>query len=375
MSVHPSDARFMRLALGLGYRNLGLTWPNPSVGAVLVEPSAGRIVATGATQKGGRPHAERIALAAAGAAAAGATLYISLEPCSHHGRTPPCTEAILASGVGRVVTTIEDPDMRVAGRGHAVLRDAGIALAAGVLSAEAARDHRGHLTRIREGRPAVTVKLARTADGYAGRLAGARLLITGDGANARTHMLRAHVDAVLVGISTVLADDPRLDVRLPGLEKRHPLRIVLDSNLRTPLGSSVMATAIERATWIVSSETAPADAEAALLGAGAVVLRVPPDARGRVNLQAAMREFGQRGLTRILCEGGPALAEALAEQDLVDEFVLLTGAETLGSPGLAALGPHLGTIAGSRLQPVSDETIGRDRIQVYERRVSCSPGS
>ncbi|MDB5511042.1 MAG: ribD, partial [Enterovirga sp.] len=354
---------------------LGSTWPNPSVGAVLVEPASGRILATGATQAGGRPHAEPVALKAAGAAAAGATLYVSLEPCSHVGKSPPCTEAILASRVGRVVTALEDPDERVAGQGHAILRHAGVALATGVLARCAARDHRGHVTRIRRGRPAVTVKLARTSDGFAARTGGDRLLITGEGANARTHMMRAHSDAVMVGVSTVVADDPRLDVRLPGLESRSPVRIVLDSGLRSPPASVVVATARKQATWIVCTEAAPKDPEAALLDAGAAVIRVPSDGRGRADLGAVLKELGLRGLTRILCEGGPALAEALAERGLVDELILLTGEAELGEAGLRAVGPYLDRLAGSEMAAVSDERVGRDRIQVYERDTPCSPVS
>lgn len=362
-----TDERFMRLALALGYRNLGRTWPNPSVGAVLVSPKSGRIVATGATGEGGRPHAERIALAKAGEAARGATLYVSLEPCSHHGRTPPCAEAVVASGVARVVTALEDADARVAGRGHALIREAGIALATGVLRVEASRDHRGHLTRVRLGRPAVTVKLARTADGFAARLDGGRLMISGIGANSRTHMLRAHADAVMVGVATVLADDPRLDVRLPGMEGRSPLRIVLDTRLRTPPGSRLVASAAERPLWILCGPDAPAEAERRLAGAGAIVLRGATADDGRLHLAAALALLGARGLTRVLCEAGPSVADALARADLVDEAVLLTGAQPLAGPGLPALGSHMsGRIAGALL-PVSDEVLGADRVQVFER--------
>ncbi len=357
----------MRLALALGYRNLGRTWPNPSVGAVLVDPADGRIVSTGVTQPGGRPHAERVALAEAGEEARGRTLYVSLEPCSHHGRTPPCAEAVVASGVGRVVTSLEDADARVAGRGHAIVREAGIVLTTAVLAAEAARDHRGHFTRAREGRPAVTVKIARTADGFAAAGESGRLMITGEGANARTHMLRAHADAVLVGVSTVLIDDPRLDVRLPGLEERSPARVVLDSRLRTPLTSRLVETASERQTIVLCAPDADGEAEANLSGRGATVLRVPADGDRRVDLPYALRRLGEIGLTRILCEAGPTLADALARDDLVDEAVVITNDRRLGGSGLTAIGPHLEAALDERLQAFSDERAGPDRIQTFER--------
>src|SRR5918997_3947425 len=213
-----SDARFMRLALSVGARHLGRTWANPSVGAVLVDQERGTVLAQRATGEGGRPHAERVALDAAGPAARGATLYVTLEPCSHHGRTPPCADAIVAAGIARVVGALDDPDPRVAGLGYARLRAAGIAVTVGVGAPEAARAHRGHVLRGTEGRPALTLKLAQTADGFAARRSGPRLLITGERANARVHLLRAHADAVMVGVETVNADDPLLTVRLPGLE-------------------------------------------------------------------------------------------------------------------------------------------------------------
>src|SRR4051812_42144334 len=213
MTGSTMDERLMAMALTLGERNLGLTWPNPSVGAVIVDRTGDQplILAQGATQPGGRPHAERIALAAAGETARGATLYVSLEPCSHHGKSPPCVDAVIASGIGRVVSAIEDPDERVAGRGHALLREAGIAVDVGCLSGRARRSHRGHILRVTQGRPAVFLKLARTTEGFAGSLSGPRLMITGEGANARVHLMRAHADAIMVGIGTVLADDPLLD--------------------------------------------------------------------------------------------------------------------------------------------------------------------
>jgi diaminohydroxyphosphoribosylaminopyrimidine deaminase/5-amino-6-(5-phosphoribosylamino)uracil reductase len=377
-----ADKRLMGLAVALGARHLGLTWPNPAVGAVLVDESGSmpRILAQGATQPGGRPHAETIAVAQAGAAARGATLYVSLEPCSHHGKTPPCAEAIVAAGIARVVTAIEDPDPRVTGRGHAILRDAKIDVAVGLGSVAAARAHRGHISRVVRGRPWVTLKLAQTSDGYAGRR-GERLLITAEGANARTHMMRARADAIVVGISTILADDPQLDVRLPGLEDRSPVRVVLDSHLRTPPASRLVATARLRRTWILCSEAAPPADEARLVGAGIEVIRIAPDHAGRVDLRTALQLLGKSGITRLFCEGGPALSDALGAADLLDDIVLITSADRLGARGEAppgavpALGPALAAMLRRRFRRVDTDEVGPDRIETFERIASCSPAS
>ncbi|NIX77634.1 bifunctional diaminohydroxyphosphoribosylaminopyrimidine deaminase/5-amino-6-(5-phosphoribosylamino)uracil reductase RibD [Microvirga sp. c23x22] len=333
----------MRLAIALGQRNLGLTWPNPSVGCVVVDESGDVpfIISQGVTQLGGRPHAERVALAEAGERARGATLYVSLEPCSHHGKSPPCTDAVIASGVARVVSALEDPDDRVAGLGHTLLRDAGIAVTTGCLREPAFRIHRGHITRVTKGRPAVTVKLARTTEGFAGSSRGARLMITGEGANARVHMMRAHADAIMVGIGTALADDPLLTVRLPGMEARSPIRIVIDSHLRTPLTARVVAGAREVPTWVVTTIAAPVEAERALVQRGVEVMRVSADAAGHVALPEALHLLGTRGLTRVFCEGGPGLADALARADLIDELVLITGRSARGEGDIPALGMAL----------------------------------
>lgn len=366
------DRRLMGLALALGRRNLGLTWPNPSVGAVLIRD--GRILSQAVTQPGGRPHAEPIAIAAAGEDARGATLYVSLEPCSHHGRTPPCADAIVAAGIVRVVTALEDANPLVAGRGHAILRAAGLAVTTDVLATEAARDHAGHHRLVREHRPELTLKLARTADGFAARRAGGRLHITGEGANARTHMLRARSDAILVGVATVLADDPRLDVRLPGLEARQPVRIVLDSTLRIDPSSRVVAGASDQPTWIVCTEAAGSAAESRLRESGVEVIRVVQAGDGRVDLAAACSALGARGLTRVLCEAGPTLADALAVAGLVDDMVLVTNTRPLAEPGEPAIGPALARVRAG-MRPVASERVGDDLIEMFERIDTCSPGS
>jgi diaminohydroxyphosphoribosylaminopyrimidine deaminase/5-amino-6-(5-phosphoribosylamino)uracil reductase len=362
------DQRFMRLAIALGERNLGLTWPNPSVGSVVVDESgdAPVILAQGATQPGGRPHAERVALAAAGGRAKGATLYVSLEPCSHHGRTSPCADAVVEAGVARVVSALEDPDPRVAGLGHARLREAGIEVTVGCLARDARRAHIGHITRVTKGRPAVTMKLARSTEGFAGSRRGSRLMLTGEVANAKVHLMRAHADAIMVGVGTVLADDPLLNVRLPGLEARSPVRIIVDSNLRTPPTARVVAGAGDIPTWIVTTVAAPVEAENALTAQGVEVLRVSADETGRVLLPEALQLLGTRGLTRVFSEGGPALADALADADLVDELVLITGRSARGQGDVPAVGPSLQDRM-DLLDCRAEEQIGPDLFMFWER--------
>ncbi|MFC6789412.1 bifunctional diaminohydroxyphosphoribosylaminopyrimidine deaminase/5-amino-6-(5-phosphoribosylamino)uracil reductase RibD [Methylobacterium komagatae] len=363
------DASFMRLALALGRRNLGRTWPNPSVGAVVAAPGSDTILSAAATAPGGRPHAETQALALAGGSARGATLYVTLEPCSHHGRTPPCTEAIIAAGIGRVVSALEDPDPRVAGRGHDLLRRGGIAVETGLCREEAARDHRGHITRVTQGRPMLHLKLARTRDGFAAGAGAERLRITGPVADGAVHLWRAHADAILVGIGTARADDPSLTVRLPGLAERSPLRIVLDSELHLSPASVLARTAHDVPVLVLTTRSAPAHARRALEACGVEVVAVPADGMGRIDLPAAMAYLGERGLTRLCSEGGPRLAEALAEADLIDAVTLMTGPVEAGpAGGLPALGPVL-TRRIARFDVVDDLILGADRAVTYERSV------
>lgn len=362
------DERFMRFAIALGERNLGLTWPNPSVGSVIVDErgDAPVIIAQGATQPGGRPHAERVALAAARARAKGATLYVSLEPCSHHGKTLPCADAVVEAGIARVVSAIEDPDDRVAGLGHARLRAAGIEVVTGCLEPLARRAHRGHITRVTKGRPAVTVKLARTTEGLAGSRQGPRLMITGEIANAKVHLMRTHADAIMVGVGTILADDPLLNVRLPGLESRSPVRIVIDTHLRTPLNARVVTGARDIPTWIVTAVDAPVEAEHALVAQGVEVLRVSANEIGHVSLPEALHLLGMRGLTRVFCEGGPGLADALAQADLIDELVLVTGRSARGQGDVPALGLALQDRMDT-LNLYADEQVGSDLFMFWEK--------
>ncbi len=365
------DERFMRLAIALGSRHLGLTWPNPSVGSVLVDESgeAPVILAQGVTQAGGRPHAERVALEAAGERARGATLYVTLEPCAarssrNHG--PSCTDLIVAAGIGRLVVSVPDPSPYAAGQGPERFGRAGIPMSVGCLAEEGARLHRGHITRVTKGRPAVTVKLARSTEGFAGSRQGPRLMLTGEVAQAKVHLMRAHADAIIVGAGTVLADDPLLNVRLPGLEHRSPVRIIVDSRLRTPPTSRVAAGAREIPTWIVSTVDAPLDAERALTALGVEVLRVSADDAGRVSLPEALQLLGTRGLTQVFCEGGPELADALAKANLIDDLILITGRPARGLGDVPALGLSLQDRM-DLLVMSAEEQVGPDLFMSWER--------
>jgi diaminohydroxyphosphoribosylaminopyrimidine deaminase/5-amino-6-(5-phosphoribosylamino)uracil reductase len=325
----------MDAALAFGRRGLGFSAPNPSVGALLMKE--GIVIGAGVTQSGGRPHAERRALDRAGDAARGATLYVTLEPCAHHGVTPPCAEALVAAGVARVVCALEDPDPRVAGRGLAVLRAAGIEVMLGPGAEAARRDHLGHILRVTRGRPMVTLKLARTADGYAaGDEHDRRLAITGEAANLRVQVMRSMHDAIMIGVGTAIDDDPLLTVRLPGLDQK-PLRVVLDSRLRLPAASRLCATAREHPTVVLATNAAPADRQAALEAHGVEVARLNAGPDGRVDLRGALAWLGRRGITRVFSEGGPSVASRLIGLGLADEVAIITATKPLGRAGLPAL--------------------------------------
>ncbi|CAA2103605.1 Riboflavin biosynthesis protein RibD [Methylobacterium bullatum] len=366
------DRCFMRLALATGRRNLGRTWPNPSVGAVVVAGETGRerVIAQGVTAPGGRPHAEPLVLALAGEDARGATLYVTLEPCSHHGATPPCVDAIIASGITRVVTAIEDADSRVAGRGHARLAQAGIAVTQNVLRHEAARDHRGHFTRVTKGRPSLHLKLARTQDGFASGAPDERLRITGPIADGAVHLWRAHADAILVGIGTARLDDPSLTVRLPGLSQRSPLRIVLDSMLRLSPASHLVRSARDIPTLVMTTRSAPIHAKRMLASFGVETIQVAACSSGRIDLSAALARLAEHGLTRICCEGGPHLADSLAAADLVDVCTLVTGPRAIGGGGLPAVGEALkARLQESSFGVAETRAFGPDQSVTYERSV------
>jgi diaminohydroxyphosphoribosylaminopyrimidine deaminase/5-amino-6-(5-phosphoribosylamino)uracil reductase len=361
-----TDRRYMQLALNLGRRGLGRTWPNPAVGAVVVKD--GVIVGRGWTQPGGRPHAEPEALRRAGEAARGATLYVTLEPCSHFGKSPPCADAIIAAGISRVVAAIEDPNPEVAGKGHAKLRAAGIAVDVGLFADKAARDHAGHFRRVRDGRPHVILKLAVSADDKIGATGAKPVSITGEAARTRVHLLRAQSDAILVGIGTVLSDDPLLTCRLPGMAARSPVRVVLDRALRVPTGSRLVHSARETPLWVVASELAEAPAAARLGAAGAQVLRVAPTSAPGLDLEAVLHALSARCITRLMVEGGSRVASSFVAADLVDEVWLLRGREAIGAGGVAALDalPLSEITQSPRLKLRASETLGSVTLTIYE---------
>ena len=363
-----ADRRSMQLALTLGRRGLGRTWPNPAVGAVVVKD--GIIVGRGWTQAGGRPHAEVEALRRAGGAARGATLYVTLEPCSHVGKSPPCADAVIAAGISRVVSAIEDPNPLVAGQGYAKLRAAGITVDTGSCVQEAAHDHAGHFRRIRDKRPHVIVKLAVSSDDRIAAPGHIPVAITGEAARTRVHLLRAQCDAILVGIGTVLSDDPLLTCRLPGMEARSPVRVVLDSALRIGPESRLMHSARQTPLWLIASETAEAASTARLGAAGAQVIRLPPCSDGPgLDLPAALHALSERGITRLLVEGGSRIAASFVAADLVDEFWLLRGAGAIGQGGVAALDAmRLTAITQSPAFKLrASETLDKDMLTIYER--------
>src|SRR5262245_42642289 len=365
------DERHMALALALGRRGLGRTWPNPAVGAVIVaETGQGPLIdGRGWTQAGGRPHAETEALRRAGAAARGATLYVTLEPCSHHGKTPPCADAIIAAGIARVVSALEDPNPEVRGAGHARLSANGIAVEVGVGADDARRDHAGHIRRITSHRPHVTLKLAISAGGKA-RPAGRRPVPSaGAPATARVHLMRAMSDAIMIGIGTALADDPSLTCRLPGMEGRSPVRVVLDSTLRLPLTSRLVESAHATPVWVMVTEAAPFPREHTLRQHGVEVLRVPAGGGDRVDVAAALRLLASRGITRLMVEGGPILAASLLVADLVDEAALFRSPHLLGGGGIDALeGLRLTALTQSaQLAARRSERVGLDRMEIFAR--------
>lgn len=355
----------MRVALALARRVLGTTAPNPAVGAVIVDEATGEMIARGWTQPGGRPHAEAHVLQRAGARARGNTMYVTLEPCSHHGRTPPCADAIRAAGVRRVVSAIEDPNPEISGKGLASLRQAGVAVETGVCAEAARWMAAGHILRMTQARPFVQLKLAVSADGLIAPGDGAPRWVTSEEARAYAHLLRARADAILIGRQTVADDDPQLTCRLPGLLDRSPRRYVLDTRLRTAATTKLVTSAGTVPLTLFGAPDAPAPA----LPANVVISRVAMAGR-TLSLTAVLTSLNGEGITRLLVEGGPHVAGAFIAADLVDEAVIGRGTETLGAAGvrpLAERGLEVFDDRG-RWQMHSDRRLGSNRITVYRAR-------
>ncbi|OIQ39201.1 MAG: riboflavin biosynthesis protein RibD [Roseobacter sp. MedPE-SW] len=332
----------MALALSLGRRGQGNCWPNPAVGCVLVRD--GRIVGRGWTQPGGRPHAEVVALAQAGDQARGATAYVTLEPCSHHGKTPPCAQALIDAGIARMVAAVGDSDPRVSGQGFEMLRQAGIEVQVGVLAEEAARDHAGFFYKTEQGRPLVTLKMASSFDGRIATGSGQSKWITGPEARRAVHAMRARHDAVMVGAGTARADDPSLTVRDLGVAHQ-PVRVVISRHLDLPLISQLATSASKVPLWLCHGQGADVERKQAWEGLGARLL--PCASRGvQLDPHDILQQLGHAGLTRVFCEGGSALAASLLAFDLVDELIGFTAGLGIGAEGL----PSIGALGLQRLE-------------------------
>ncbi|MBL4769020.1 MAG: bifunctional diaminohydroxyphosphoribosylaminopyrimidine deaminase/5-amino-6-(5-phosphoribosylamino)uracil reductase RibD [Rhodobacteraceae bacterium] len=355
----------MALALSLGRRGQGVCWPNPAVGCVIVKD--GRVVGRGWTQSGGRPHAETVALTQAGAQARGATVYVTLEPCAHHGQTPPCAEALIAAGVMRVVGALEDCDGRVAGQGFAMLAAAGIDVTTGIFAAKAAYDHAGFFLRTETGRPLVTLKMASSFDGRSATATGQSQWITGPKARRAVHAMRARHDAVMVGAGTARQDDPSLTIRDLGID-RQPVRVVVSRHLDLPLLSQLARSASTVPLWLCHGTGADTERLRAWEGLGA---RLIPCAMQGVQLEArdVLQQLGQAGLTRVFCEGGGALAASLLAADLVDELVGFTAGLAIGAEGMPVIGA-LGLerlTAATRFRLIETHAIGPDIMHRWTR--------
>lgn len=355
----------MRHALALGARGLGRVWPNPAVGCVIVQGD--RVVGRGWTQPGGRPHAETMALAQAGAAARGAIAYVTLEPCSHHGKTPPCAEGLIAAGIARVVVALGDPDPRVNGQGFAKLQEAGVQVTRGICEAEARVAQEGFLSKVTRARPMVTLKLALSWDGRIATATGESQWITGPQARRRVHAMRANHDAVLIGGGTARADDPSLTVR--GLGVAHqPVRVVLSRRLDLPLSGQLAQTAGAVPVWILHGADADQGLVSAWRGLGAEVIETPVRA-GQLDPRAALQALSARGMTRVFCEGGGAVAASLLSADLADRVALFTAGLAIGAegmPGLGALGVER-LAAAPRYVLESMEQVGPDALSLWRR--------
>ena len=325
------DRRFLNASIELGYKYIGRTAPNPSVGAIIVryDDDGPKVVGRGVTGDGGRPHGEVAALNEAGSLAQGATCYVSLEPCAHHGKTPPCVEALFAAGIARVVIAMEDPDPRVKGRGTAYLRDNGITVFENVESIKALRANLGHIKRVQFGRPAVTVKLAVSKDGKIGRKGEGFIRITNDLSRRAVHAMRARSDTVLVGIGTILADDPDLTCRLPGLESWSKPRLILDTKAQTPLDAKLFDKIDDVPVHIVVGAEADESKMIALEERGAGLIRMENKGKELV-LESLLMRLAEEGMTNLFVEGGQQVASAFLDAGFVDRVQLFHGQEDLG---------------------------------------------
>ena len=355
-----SDIPFMRRTLLLAQDMLGSVWPNPAVGCVLTK--AGMIIGEGVTGQGGRPHAERVALDMAGDQAKGATAYVSLEPCSHHGKTPPCANALIDAGIKRVVIAVEDPDPRVSGDGIKALEAAGIDVVVGLMANEARVVNKGFFVAKRAGRPLVCLKVATSLDGRIATKSGESQWITGEDARSHVHAVRASMDAILVGVGTVLADDPMLTCRVEGLEDASPVRVILDTHLKTPLESKLVQTANDVPTWIVT--TKPDGGEFEALGVKVITVADTRD------VTAVLKALADEGLTRLMVEGGGKVLTSFLTSGHADELLWYRAPVIIGGDGISvfdALGKA--TLNDTpRFSPVKVLDLGQDKLEIFSAK-------
>lgn len=360
-----NDCAHMRHALGLAARGLGRVAPNPAVGCVIVSRH-GRIAGRGWTGRGGRPHAETIALAQAGEAARGGTAYITLEPCSHHGDTPPCADVLVQAGIVRVVAAVGDPDPRVNGRGFEGLREAGVEVRTPLLAREAADLNGGFFLRITKNRPYVTLKIAASMDGRIASANGESRWITGMEARRFGHLLRANHDAVLIGIETALADDPSLTCRIPGLDQDSPVRVVLDTRLRLSEQSKLVRTARDIPTLLFTVS----DGGRALSECGIQIVKVARDVRGRPDIGAVLNELASRGTTRLLVEGGASVYASFLDRRVADQLEVFRAPLALGASGHAAIDAlaAFSLDEAPRFVRAGTRELGADLLETFEIR-------
>jgi len=366
MHNRAQDERWMRLALSLAQRGLGCVWPNPAVGCVIVKD--GKVLGRGWTQKGGRPHAETVALEQAGSAANGATAYVTLEPCAHQGKTPPCANALVKAGITRVVSALDDPDSRVAGQGYKILRDAGVEVTQDVLVDAAANLNEGFLLNRTIGRPMFTLKMASSIDGRIATASGESRWITGPAARRQVHMMRAEHDAVLIGAGTARTDDPLLDVRDLGMEDHNPVRIILDGGLSLSLTSRLARTANETPLWICHRDGMDKARRKTWEEIGAKLIEVKSSKTGELDLNDMAIQLGKRGITRVLCEGGGRVASSMIAAELVDTLVTFTAGLAIGSEGGSVFGPlQIDALKDApRFELVESRAVGDDVMTIWK---------
>ena len=366
MQDRAQDERWMRLALSLAQRGLGRVWPNPAVGCVIVKD--GKLLGRGWTQKGGRPHAETVALAQAGSAAKGATAYVTLEPCAHHGKTPPCANALVKAEIARVVSALDDPDSRVAGQGYEILRNAGVELTEDVLADAAADLNKGFLLNRTIGRPMFTLKMASSIDGRIASANGESRWITGPEARRLVHMMRANHDAVLIGAGTARIDGPLLDVRDMGMEEDNPVRIILDGGLSLSLTSRLAQTASQTPLWICHHGGVDKTRKKTWEDIGATLIEIKSSQTGELDLKDMALQLGKRGITRVLCEGGGRVASSMIAAELVDSLVTFTAGLAIGSEGGSVFGPlQIDALQDApRFDLIESRTVGDDVMNVWQ---------